>query len=332
MHKSGHNNNESQKRMILCCGEALIDMLPTLIDKGKTAYVPHSGGAIFNTSIALGRLGAKAGLLTGLSSDFFGDMLRKTLRESHVNLSHVMISDRPSTLAFVHMINGKTHYDFHDENTAGRMLATSDLSFLPINISTFFFGGISLIAEPCGTTYEALLNHHAPEKVIAIDPNIRPNFIKNEKSYRTRLEHMIAQADIVKFSDEDLFWLFDKLEDLNAIKKDNKKIIEFAQNILEQGPSIVVVTKGVDGALALTKQGHMSVPSIPTMVVDTVGAGDTFNAGFLITLQESRQLSKDALKTIDNDTLTRALEFAVKVASVTIERSGANPPWRNELA
>ena len=66
--------------MILCCGEALIDMIPTETAGPRPGFVPHSGGAIFNTAIALGRLGAQAGFLTGLSTDLFGEQLADDLR------------------------------------------------------------------------------------------------------------------------------------------------------------------------------------------------------------------------------------------------------------
>jgi len=84
--------------MILCCGEALIDMLPTPTTAGGTGFVPHAGGAVFNTAIALGRLGVRVGLLTGLSNDMFGEQLISALQESHVDTSNVIVSERPTTL------------------------------------------------------------------------------------------------------------------------------------------------------------------------------------------------------------------------------------------
>ena len=82
--------------MILCCGEALIDMI-----EAQGAYTPHPGGAVYNTAIALGRLERSVGFLSGLSNDVFGTLLREGLQASHVDTSHVMFSDRPTTLAFV---------------------------------------------------------------------------------------------------------------------------------------------------------------------------------------------------------------------------------------
>lgn len=65
--------------MILARGEALIDMLPRRTESGETAFAPYAGGAVFNTAIAMGRLGAPVGFFSGISSDMFGDLLRETL-------------------------------------------------------------------------------------------------------------------------------------------------------------------------------------------------------------------------------------------------------------
>lgn len=86
--------------MILCCGEALIDMIPSETSRGDEAFVPHSGGAVFNTAIALGRLGVESGMLTGMSTDMFGQQLQDALAASNVDASHLIRSDRPTTLAF----------------------------------------------------------------------------------------------------------------------------------------------------------------------------------------------------------------------------------------
>ncbi|MGR3586821.1 MAG: PfkB family carbohydrate kinase, partial [Pseudooceanicola nanhaiensis] len=128
---------------ILCCGEALIDMIP-----GGGGYVPHTGGAVFNTAIALGRLGARAGMLTGLSRDMFGAMLEAELAASGVDTELVIRSDRLTTLAFVQRTEGKARYTFYDENSAGRMISADDLPELPEDVGTLFFGGISLVVEP----------------------------------------------------------------------------------------------------------------------------------------------------------------------------------------
>jgi len=142
--------------MILSCGEALIDMLPRETLAGEAAFVPYAGGAVFNTAIALGRLGAPSGFFTGLSTDLFGQILDRTLAASGVDTTLCARSDRPTTLAFVTLVNGQATYAFYDENTAGRLLSTADLPALPASIDTLFFGGISLVNDPAATAYETL--------------------------------------------------------------------------------------------------------------------------------------------------------------------------------
>ncbi len=300
---------------ILCCGEALIDMLPN--DSG---FTPVSGGAVFNTAIALGRLGASVGFFSGLSSDFFGDMLRDSLQASGVDGRFSITSDRPCTLAFVRLVEGQAQYAFYDEGTAGRMLDTGDIPALPDTTQALFFGGISLVAEPCATAYEALMTCEAPARVTMIDPNIRGGFITDEANYRARIERMLALADIIKLSDEDLHWL-----------RGAGDLAELAHGFLGAGAKLVLITEGAKGATAYTAKHKLFVPATKADVADTVGAGDTFNAGILAALHQLDMLTKEALDTIDKAALTTALTLATRAAAITVSRSGANPPWAKEL-
>ena len=131
--------------MILSCGEALIDMLPRVTTGDEPAFAPYPGGAVFNTAIALGRLGAPSAFLSGLSTDLFGRMLTDALEASRVDTALAIRSDRPTTLAFVTLTNGQASYAFYDENTAGRMIAEADLPTLPETVEALFFGGLFLM-------------------------------------------------------------------------------------------------------------------------------------------------------------------------------------------
>ncbi|EAP84253.1 carbohydrate kinase [Sulfitobacter sp. EE-36] len=308
--------------MILCCGEALIDMVAAPSLDGPDGFVPHSGGAVFNTAIALGRLGARAGMLTGMSRDMFGDQLADALKASAVDTTHIIRSDRPSTLAFVKLEDGQASYSFFDENSAGRMIRPEDMPALPSDITALFFGGISLASDPSASAYAALLERQGGPRAVMIDPNIRPLFITDAEGYRRRMAAMIRQADIVKVSDEDLNWL-------------NPAPLTQAEKIsamLDTGPSVVIVTQGAAGAIATLADGtSITVPSVKTNVVDTIGAGDTFNAGFLAKLSELDLLTPEALGTLDPDVLRDAMTYGARVAAITVSRAGANPPWANEL-
>ncbi|WP_106744878.1 carbohydrate kinase family protein [Yoonia maritima] len=301
--------------MIICCGEALIDMLPRQTEAGETAFAPHAGGAVFNTAVALGRLDTPVQFFSGLSSDLFGDILRDQLAKSNVDSSPAAISDRPTTLAFVTLTDGHASYAFYDENTAGRMLSVDDLP--PSGPDALFFGGISLVVEPCGAAYEALMLREAPTRVTMIDPNIRPGFITDEESYRARLTRMLGAADIIKTSDEDLEWITGNTD---------------AQALLAStGAKIVLLTRGSEGVTVVTATGSFDVPAQKATVIDTVGAGDTFSAGFLSEMDKRGLLTKETITKATQDDLNAATAFGARVAAITVSRAGANPPWASEL-
>lgn len=300
--------------MILCCGEALIDMLPRMTEAGEDAFAPYPGGAVFNTAIALGRLGAPVGFFSGLSTDLFGTMLSEALAASGVDASLAARSDRPTTLAFVRLVEGQASYAFYDENTAGRMLTPADLPSAPMQAC--FFGGISLVGEPCGSTYEAMMLARSRDTVTMIDPNVRRGFVTDEAAYRARLSRMLGAADIVKISDEDLEW----------IQGDHD-----GAALLSERTALVLLTRGAEGATVFTRTGSFAAPAVKAKVVDTVGAGDTFNAGVLAGLHAAGLLERDALAAATEKQLRPAVALGAQAAAVTVSRAGANPPWRNEL-
>ncbi|MDX8499325.1 carbohydrate kinase [Mesorhizobium sp. VK4C] len=307
--------------MILCCGEALIDMLPRTTTEGEAAFAPYVGGAVFNTAMALGRLGAPAGFFCGLSSDLFGGQLREALGASKVSSTYAHTSPKPTTLAFVRLTDGQATYTFYDENTAGRMLSIEDLPKLGAEIEAMLFGAISLISEPAGSAYEEFMRREHKSRVMMLDPNIRPNFIPDKAKHLRRIREMMAMADIVKLSDEDLNW-FDEAGSHEDV----------VRNWLDRGPKLIVVTHGSEGAVGYSREHKVTVVPQKVKVVDTVGAGDTFNAGILASLHEQGLLTKAAIGSLPEDAIRKALELGAKAAAVTVSRAGANPPWRQEMA
>ena len=306
--------------MILCCGEALVDMIERETVDGHHGYVPFAGGAVFNTAIALGRLGSPVAFFTGLSTDLFGQILSKTLSESHVDFSPSSISARPTTMAFVKLVDGNAKYTFYDEGTAGRMLLLGDMPVVAANVAAMHFSCISLIFEPCGSTYEALMLREYKSRVISLDPNIRASFITDAAAHRARIKRMVAIADIVKVSDEDLDWITEGQNHSDTIS-----------DWLALGVKVVTITRGGDGVDAFTARGQITVPAHRVTVVDTIGAGDTFNAGFLDGLRLKNVLTKTAVATLSEDDLVFALDRGAAAASVTVSRAGANPPWLHEM-
>lgn len=314
--------------MILCCGEALIDMLPRTTTEGEAAFAPYAGGAVFNTAVAIGRLGAPSAFFSGVSTDLLGELLAAKLADAGVDMAATVRSGRPTTIAFVRLADGHATYAFYDENTAGRTLTPADLPALGPDARAAFFGGISLVNDPAASTYEALQEREAPRRVTMIDPNFRGAFLDAQEAmspgtrgrYMARIDRMMARADIVKLADEEVAKVFGA-PDQGA----------FARGLIARGVRLVCVTEGARGATAYTAAHEVFVPATEVTVADTVGAGDTFNAGVLVALHRAGLLSKEAVASLSEEALRDALTLGTRAAAVTVSRPGANPPWAHEL-
>jgi fructokinase len=308
--------------MIICAGESLIDMVSF---RGEAEYTPHVGGSNFNSSIALGRLGADTYYFGAVSNDSYGELIESKLRHSKVKEDFVIKTNRPTTLAYADVIDGIAEYTFVDEHSAGRLLDSSSLKpFLDgvKKAKALLVGGISLQAEPCGSSWQSFIEEVAGHLPIYFDANVRPDFIENKQAYLARFIELTHKVDILKISDEDYRYLFGA-QDINEVSK----------SWLDNGIKLVILTLGSEGSKVINGNGNkVFAESLKVDVVDTIAAGDTFNAGFLLNLDEQDLLDRDSLNTINNDQLTKALSFANKVASITVTRKGANPPWHEELS
>ncbi|MCB1502438.1 MAG: carbohydrate kinase [Bauldia sp.] len=307
--------------MIVCVGEALIDFLPRKTTDGSDSYQPFVGGSVLNVAVAIGRLGAPAGFFCGLSEDFFGAMIREALIASKVDFALCPITARPTTLAFVKLTNGNAEYAFFDEGSALRMMEEADLPPMPAAVTAMHFGSIGLTAEPVGSAYETMMRDESADRLVSFDPNVRPSLVKNREGYIARIERMVAMADVIKLSREDLEWL--------APERDFETV---AAEWLKRGASLVILTQGADGARAIAKRGSVFVRSVAVTVADTIGAGDTFSAAVLARLHAKGRLDKRAVRSLSEDDLTDLLSYAAKAASITSSRPGADPPWSHEMA
>jgi fructokinase len=159
------------------------------------------------------------------------------------------------------------------------------------------------------------------DRVISLDVNVRATLIHNREGYLARIDRLAAMSDIIKLSDEDLAWIApeDSFEDL-------------ANRWLEMGAKLVVLTKGTEGAVAISLNASAKVPAPKVKVADTVGAGDTFTAGVLARLDKRGLMTKSAVAALTSEQLGDALTFAASAAAITVSRPGANPPWLRELA
>ena len=322
--------------MIICCGEALIDMVRTPVPGLGEGFLPLPGGSPYNTAIAIGRLGVEVKFLGRFSTDFFGEILVKRLRENHVGDDLIIRAAQNSTLAFVKLDKGKEpQYVFYTEGTADRSLRLEDLpSKLPANTRCILFGSISMSMEPIASTIESFILREGTRKstdqmdgapVISFDPNIRPFMIKDRNAYIERFEKWIAASTITKISSADFEFIYPKLNLEQALQK-----------ILAMGPRLVICTLGAKGAVALLRRNdgnvtRISAPVVNLPVVDTIGAGDTFHGAFLSWLEFKGKMSRSALAGLSETDLYDALFFANKAASIVCSRRGAEPPVRREV-
>ena len=307
--------------MIVSAGEALIDLLPTRDGDGRPALRPAIGGSPFNVALALGRLGAPAGFMGAISTDAFGDQLVAALAEAGVSTELVARVARPSPLAIVSLDGAEPGYSFYDTGTAARGLVFRELKPLPPHVSVLHLGSIALAADPAASTLIARAAAARAERIISVDPNVRPAFAPNEAVYRRNLDAALGLADIVKLSLADLAWL-----------RPSVAPSAFAAERLAAGAALVVVTRGPLGATAYRGGDVVDVPAPSVQVVDTVGAGDAFMAGLLAALAAGGLVLRADLAGLDRPVLAAVLGFAAEVAAVTCTRAGADPPRRADLA
>lgn len=307
--------------MILCVGEALIDMVPVPYN-GETAYLPRAGGSPYNVAIALGRLGAEVGFLGRISRDPFGQMLRAQLRRSRVSLDYVVDTDDPTLLAMVQIVaQVKPHFTFYRDPEGAYVLREEDVPARLEGVDVLHFGSISLLMEPGATAITQLVKREAGQRLISFDPNVRPILIDDRDAYLARLDEWVACTDVLKVSSDDVAWLYP-----------GRPLEEVAADWLAQDVALVVITLGEEGAVAFTAETSARVPAPHVQVADTVGAGDAFTAALLHALQRGGYLTAAALRALPRDVLSDMLRFAARVGSLTCTRAGAEPPWLDEVS
>lgn len=308
--------------MLLSCGDALIDFVPIKAADSRDAYVPAVGGSCLNIAVAMSRLGAPAGFVGGVSTDMFGTMVTDHLAASNVSLRYARQSDDETTLAFVRFVNGEPHYAFYDEVTSAQRW-TYDSTLLSFgDIEALHVGSTTLINDPAATEYLKMFRDAKGRTTLSFDPNCRPSLVQDKTTYLARMAEFMAAADIVRMSDQDFDFLFGG-DDFQSKAKE----------ALARGVALFVVTRGGEGVTAWhATAGEVEVSAPAAKVVDTIGAGDTFQGALLVALRQAGRIDRPALDTISRDELAAALAFGTRCAAVTCSRAGANPPWKSEVS
>ena len=292
-------------------GEVLIDLIPDGAERKAVV-----GGGPANTAKALAKLGIDTQFIDGISNDKYGQMALKELHKDNVKLDFAHFSDKPTCLAIVSLdSSGSATYEFVIEETA-----TFDFTptWLPDPVGNkpllLHIGTLVTALEPAASILHKWASDLAKVAPIVFDPNIRPAVMGNRDEYVKQVERWIDITTAVKVSDDDINWLYP-----------DKSIDDVANAWLAKGARLVVVTLGDKGLSAFSGKEKISVPAQKVIVVDTVGAGDTVGAILVEAIIES------GLEKLHGEVLKKMLERAAKAAAVTVSRTGAVPPTRDEI-
>jgi len=285
---------------LVCLGEPMIEFnrQPAGPDR-RVHWLEGHGGDTSNCAIAAARQGARAGYVTAIGADPFGDSLMRLWTEEGVDASAVIRrADAPTGLYFVtHSARGH-EFTFARAGSAASRMTAAEIPEAYIAAAKIF--ETSAISQAIGAgAGEAVLHAMALAKkhgvAVAYDTNLRLRLWPVERA-RPAIEEACRHADVVFTSDEEANTLWG-LAEVGAV----------ADQVLRWGPSAVIVKRGGEGALAATPQRRSSIPGHRVNALDATGAGDTFAGAFL-----ARRLAGDdvfdaaryanaaaALKTLD---------------------------------
>jgi fructokinase len=307
--------------MLLSCGDALVDFLPVASVDGRDAVVPVAGGSCLNIAVGMARLGAPAGFVGGISTDPLGRIVADHALNSQVDLRYATRSAHQTTLAFVRYVEGEPQYAFYDEATASRnwIYRTGAIPF--DEIEAIHVGSTTLVNEEGAAQALAMIEDAGGATTISFDPNCRTNLVSDKPRYVDQMDAFAAVADIVRMSDVDFEFLYG-----------DGDYGEKARSLIAAGTSLVVVTGGIKGAQAWHRAaGPMQVEAPAIDVVDTIGAGDSFQAALLFALRAIGRIRRGALAQMNAGELDRVLSFAAGCAAITCSRAGADPPRHSDV-
>lgn len=297
----------SLENMITVYGEGLVDLVPSQ-NNPLSPLVPALGGGPFNVAVVLARQGAKVAFQSRVSEDNYGDALIRRLEEEGVDTSGVQRGPEPTTLAVTTIDQeGSASYNFYCEGTADRLVEPA-----AVDCDIACFGTCSLAWEPGASRYiEVLHRHAAAGRLVALDPNIRPDFATD--AHRERLLGLLDDVNLLKLSEEEV-------EFFGGIDRLRVSSVE-----------AIVTTRGGAGLSLDCGELHLDVPAHHTEVSDTIGAGDTI-MGSLLAAIERAGLNAGQLGQATESQWHEILTLAAAAAAITCSRTGAQPPTLDEVA
>ena len=294
----------------LVIGECVADIVRVPAGSGAADRV-HPGGSPANVAYGLARLGRDVTLLTQLADDPAGRLIADHLKGAGVRIALGGTPARTPSAVVGLDERGQATYTF---DIAWTLEAGAPADAAPSHVH---IGSIGAVTAPGADAVLAETERLRDRATVSYDPNVRPGLMGEHSEAVARVERCVALGDLVKASDEDLAWLYPG-EDPHAV----------AARWLALGPAVVLVTRGADGSLALTRDHTVAVGAPPVDVVDTVGAGDSFMSAVLDALAGQ---DRGTLGELSAEDLKGLLARAGTAAAVTVSRAGAQPPGRAEL-
>ncbi|MDP3893261.1 PfkB family carbohydrate kinase [Nocardioides sp.] len=300
----------------LVIGEALVDV----VHDRDGSVVERPGGSAANVAVALARLDRPVWFATSHADDEHGRMVADHLRSAGVELgADPGVVDATSAAVATIDGTGAATYDFSIDWRLGELDVPADVHPLVLHVCSY-----SAVLLPGAAAVQEGAERWRGSATLTYDINMRPAVTGAGPEVVQRVERLVALADVVKASDEDLAVLYRADSEADA-----------AARLLALGPAAVIVTRGGEGATAVTEHGIVEVSADRATVADTIGAGDTFGAAVIDALWQrellgaaARQLLRDA----GVDEWRGILEHAARAAAITVSRPGADPPYRDELA
>lgn len=304
----------------LVVGEALVDLIG---EAGSWRFDAAPGGSPLNVAVALGAAGHEVRLAAEVGDDLFGGLIREHLARHRVDPRELRVTPAPTSLAFARLDDdGVAGYDFRLQWTWPGGACLDEVTCLHT-------GSLATVLTPGADAVAATMTAARGRGItVSYDPNIRPSLLDDQPGARARVAQLVATADIVKVSAEDLAWLYPDASDLAA-----------AERWAQTGPWLVVVTRGAAGAVALYQGDVIECTAPKVAVVDTVGAGDTFTAWLLSRLAPALPTPRPAGSTEAGPAagpsrrrVVDALRYATAAASAVCARRGAAPPAAEAVA
>ena len=300
---------------VVALGELLIDFASKGTDaKGYPLMQALPGGAPANFLAALTKYGKKTAFLGKVGDDTFGHLLLGTLKEAGIETQGIVVDPTVfTTLAFVTFDEtGDRSFSFARKPGADTQLTWEEADKSLIDqAKVFHFGTLSLTDEPARTaTQKAIAYAKTQGKLITCDPNLRKPLWPSEDAAKEQILWSLAQADVVKISDEEVEFLWNCTPEEGA----DKLLQEF-------GISLAMVTLGPKGCLMKTRKAACTVPGPKVHAIDTTGAGDIFGGSAVCRLLE---LNK-AIDDLTAEDLQAIGSFASTAASLSTEHLGGIP-------